>query len=51
MDDTSSDPIERLTQIAGTLRAGDAVAHAELVTIADELIVIAEGLNAQRNPQ
>jgi hypothetical protein len=51
MDGTSSDPIERLTQIASTLRGGDALAHAELVTIADELVVIAEGLNAQRNPQ
>jgi len=51
MDETSRDPIERLTEIAGALRAGDALAHAELVTIADELGVIAEDLNAQRNPQ
>ncbi|MGC5078405.1 hypothetical protein [Agrococcus sp. DT81.2] len=51
MDDTSPDPIERLTQIAGMLRDGDALARDELVTIADELVVIAEGLNAQRNPQ
>ena len=51
MDETSRDPIERLTEIAGTLRADETLPHDELVGIADELIVIAEGLNAQRNPQ